>query len=234
MVGQDRSGAALLPEPPRPGRRARVSALAFVTGCAALFGLIAEDVVDGGRLVSRDQALLGWFVEHRSPWMVHAARVVSTVGSFVPLVLLCALVALWLWLWRRGVRVWVAVSPVAALALAGGASTVAKSLLGRPRPPVQVRDAAVSLASFPSGHATDAAAFVVAMTVVLAITVAPQRWQRLWLLAAVVVVAGVVGVSRLVLGVHWLSDVVAGWALGAGVAVATVVAVWDLTGRPTR
>jgi undecaprenyl-diphosphatase len=195
-----------------------------------LFVLIAEDVVDGGGLISRDEAVLRWFVEHRTDWMISAAKVVSTAGGFVSL--LCAGVALGLVLWRRG---WtLAIAPVVSLLLAGLASSIAKAVFGRPRPPIALQQVHVGSPAFPSGHATDAAAFFLASAFVLAITVAHRRRTRWELVGIGVFLAGLVGLSRLVLAVHWLSDVVAGWALGTAVAITVVVALWAVSTSPDR
>jgi undecaprenyl-diphosphatase len=81
----------------------------------------------------------------------------------------------------------------------------------------------VTLASFPSGHATNGAAFGLAAGLTLALTVAHHRWSKALWVATGLLFAALVGVSRLLLGVHWLSDVVAGWALGSSTALTVVV-----------
>jgi undecaprenyl-diphosphatase len=92
----------------------------------------------------------------------------------------------------------------------------------------------VTSPAFPSGHATDAAGFFLAAAFVLAITIAHRRRIQLLVVAAGVVLAALVGVSRLVLGVHWPSDVVAGWALGTAIAIAAVVIAWSATTRTAK
>jgi membrane-associated phospholipid phosphatase len=212
-----------------PSRRALAVAAALVAANLTLFGLIAEDVLDGGGLISHDEAVLAWFVDHRTASSIRVAKLLGTIGAFVCLAIVSALIGLWLW--RRGSHVLVAAAPLASLTLASLASTVAKSIFGRDRPPVAVHATAVTLASFPSGHATNAAAFGLAVGLTLALTIAHHRWSQGLLLAGGVVFAALVGISRLVLAVHWLSDVVAGWALGSAVALTTVVTVWYLTTR---
>jgi undecaprenyl-diphosphatase len=192
-----------------------------------VFVLIAEDVLNGGGLVSHDQAVLNWFVDNRTDGLIHAAKVVSTLGSFVSLTIMATLLGLWLW--RRGWQAGLAAAPLVSLVLASLASTVAKSIFGRARPPMSVHAEHVSLKAFPSGHATDAAAFFLSAALVLAITVAGRRSTRVVLIVTGIVLAAVVGLSRLVLAVHWLSDVVAGWALGSAFALTTVATSWELT-----
>ena len=175
-------------------------------------------------------SVLAWFVEHRTDWLINAARFVSTIGSFTSLALIAT--ALGLWLWRaRGWSVGVAVAPLLSLVLASLASTNAKALFDRDRPPVAVHATTVTLAAFPSGHATDAAAFFLAAAFTLALTIAHFARVQVLLVATGLLLAGLVGVSRLVLGVHWLSDVVAGWALGSAMAITVVVALWYVTTR---
>ena len=122
-------------------------------------------------------------------------------------------------------------APLVALLLGEAASTVAKSAFDRPRPPLQFREVHVSLAAFPSGHATEAAACLLATALTLSLTVARRRWVRVALLAAALTLAGLVGISRLVLAVHWLSDVVAGWALGTATALTVVTVLWWFAAR---
>ena len=212
-----------------PSRRSLLVAAALVAANLTLFVLIAEDLVDGGGLISHDQAVLSWFVDHRTDWMIRAARFLSTIGSFVSLFVIGVLIGLWLW--RRNWHWGLGAAPLVSLTLGGLASSVAKAAFDRPRPPVAAHATSVSSAAFPSGHATDAAAFFLAASFTLAITVTRRRWARTVLVATGAFLAALVGLSRLVLGVHWLSDVVAGWALGTATAITVVVTLWYLTAR---
>jgi undecaprenyl-diphosphatase len=206
-----------------------LAAAALFVASVALFTLIAEDVLDGGGLVSHDEAVLTWFVDHRTGWMINVARVVSAVGGFVSL--LCVGVAIGLWLWWRRWQFAIAIAPAVSLLLAALASVVAKAAFGRVRPPISLHETHVTSPAFPSGHATDAAGFFLAAAFVLAITAAHHRRTQLVIIGIAILFAGLVGLSRLLLAVHWLSDVVAGWALGTAIAVAVVVVLWYASTR---
>ncbi|PPK94736.1 undecaprenyl-diphosphatase [Kineococcus xinjiangensis] len=95
-----------------------------------------------------------------------------------------------------------------------------KLAVGRQRPDVPLPVAATpSDASFPSGHAMTA--LVTWSVVALLLMPAVRRRARPWLLAAAAAIALIVGLTRLALGVHFTSDVLAGWALGSGVVAVT-------------
>ncbi len=195
-------------------------AAAVVACCLVVFGVLAEDVGDRGGLIAHDRAVLGWFIVHRSAWSVETARVVSTVGSFVGLSLLAMVAGAALW--RRGVHLALAFAALWSLVGASLASNAAKAYFGRPRPPLRLHETAVTLSSFPSGHATDSAAMFVALALVAAATLVRTRAMRILVVATGMALAMAVALSRLVLGVHWPSDVVAGLALGTAVAVMVV------------
>ena len=152
-----------------PSRRVVIAAGALVAACVTVFALIAEDVLDGGGLISRDLAVLTWFVDHRTPWLISAARLISSIGGFAVLVVLGLLVGGWVG--RRGWHIGLAIAPLVSLVIGSLLSTFAKSWFARPRPPVSLHETTVTLAAFPSGHATDAAAFFLAAAFTVAITI---------------------------------------------------------------
>jgi len=85
--------------PSVPSHRTLSVAIATCVANLALFVLIAERLLDGGTLIARDQAVMAWFVEHRTDATVRAAKIVSAFGGFAALVIVA--VALGLWLWHR-------------------------------------------------------------------------------------------------------------------------------------
>ncbi|WP_240610067.1 phosphatase PAP2 family protein [Sphingomonas pokkalii] len=143
-------------------------------------------------------------------WLLQSAIDISAIGGFTVLCLFGSATVLFLFAFGRRAE---------ALLLAGsmlGASTfnaLLKLIWQRPRPELVPHLAEVSNASFPSGHAMTSAAVYLTLAVMLAQTES-SRWARAYLLAFAVLIVLLIGCSRVYLGVHWPSDVLAGWCFG--------------------
>jgi phosphatidylinositol-3-phosphatase len=212
-----------------PAATAPVAALA-----ASLLGLILVGALAGGLLRQAgptgllDQPAASFLVAHRQGWLTGVMRLVTDLGAagvLVPLVLAAGLA----WRWRRGS--W---RPLALLAGAAAGAWVVqvavKQLVERPRPPAGLALSHATGFAFPSGHATDAAAVYGMLAVLLVRSGRPAARVAAWAGAAALV--ALVGLSRLYLGVHWLSDVVAGAALGIAWLLAIFIA--GRAGEPRR
>jgi undecaprenyl-diphosphatase len=156
------------------------------------------------------------------PLFVDVMLVWSAV--FGPMPLRVAALVLLIWLIRRHddrhLALWVAVT----MTVGGVLAALLKLLVGRDRPELLDPVARAAGLSFPSGHATNAALAAGVFLLVLLPFARHRPGRRTALWAAALVVTVVTGLSRIVLGVHWTSDVVAGWLLGVAVVAATTVA----------
>ncbi|MER8394454.1 phosphatase PAP2 family protein [Mesorhizobium sp. M1340] len=143
-------------------------------------------------------------------WLEGAMRDVTSLGSASVLVLITAAMIVYLLLIRR---------PGAALlmfvAVAGGQllSSVLKFDIDRPRPDLVSHLADVASLSFPSGHAMLSAVTYLTLGS-MAARFLPGRITKIYVLVLAVLTTVVVGISRIYLGVHWPSDVLAGWCAG--------------------
>ncbi len=144
------------------------------------------------------------------PWLALSAIDLSALGGFTLLWLFGALVLSFLvFTRRRAEAAWL----FASLAGASLLDASLKAVLHRARPMVVPHLTLVSNASFPSGHAMISAAIYLTIAAMLA---EAQRTvaARVYLMSAATLIVLLIGCSRVFLGVHWPSDVLAGWCLG--------------------
>lgn len=141
------------------------------------------------------------------PVLEFIARLFTALGE--PTILIGAGVAVMLWLWYAG-RLKLGVA-LFLIAMAGrGLSELQKYWFARPRPDLDTHLVLVKTSSFPSGHANSSMIFYTTMA--LALT-ANTRWSRV-AFAGAILMSLMVGISRVMLGVHWPSDVIGGWCFG--------------------
>lgn len=161
-----------------------------------------------------DDAVLTWLVAHRTPWLTDVMTVVTTVGNTVGVAVLTVILAAVAW--RRGERR-AALATLAVMLLGWGLMNGVKYAVRRARPPVPERLVDLSTWSFPSGHAMMSAMAAAAVIVLVTRGLLGERARKRGRAAAAVVTAAtlLIGFSRLYLGAHWCTDVLAGWALGA-------------------
>ena len=214
---------------------ARVATLLGVMVAATVtivfFG-VSEDVIQHNGLATRDASRLAWFTHHRSGTLVSGSRVLDTVGSVGVVLAIAVAVGLVLW-WRR-VPIAAALTPLAAVLVAGATAGTLKVIIDRARPTPAHQLISEVNQSFPSGHATDSAALGISAAIIVAIYLLRRPLARLAVLAVGAVVPIAVAASRLELGVHWPTDVVAGLALGACVALGTIAVTLGLvSGAPS-
>jgi undecaprenyl-diphosphatase len=119
-----------------------------------------------------------------------------------------------------------------AVLAAWASSQFTKALFGRPRPDLVPHDVYVYSGSFPSGHSTMSTAAFLTLAMLIASLEMKRRSKALAYVLAALVVVGV-GFSRVYLGVHWPTDVLAGWCLGAAWALVGWLAL-RLLGGQTR
>lgn len=156
--------------------------------------------------------------------VVHALRVIAIAGA--PAVLRALMLLAALVLARRGawrLSIWLGLSALVEWLLA----PAVKVIFDRPRPSWESPITTVGGFAFPSGHAAGGGMFAAA-AVLLTLTALQRGRLRTTLCWLWVLLGVVVGVDRILLGVHYLSDVVAGWLLGASV----VLVMWQLVVRP--
>jgi membrane-associated phospholipid phosphatase len=205
--------------PPGLSRRRFVAAALLVAGFVVMLVVVMRST--GPPAI--DVAVQRWFQDRRTPLLTTVFRGVTDLGSPVGLIITVAVVAGALSVRRRSWRPLL----ISAVTLGGAEliGTVIKILVGRDRPPLvdRVPDVTANRLDFPSGHSTQSAAAYTILMLLIAQQV-PHRIARVLLYAAAAVGAGLVGASRLYLGVHWFTDVAASWLLGAGWAI-TVWAV---------
>lgn len=175
-----------------------------------VFGLLATLVAEG--VTQRmDEAILLWMYEHSSPWLDKWAMKLTALGSTVVVVMMVVVSSALLWMSRH--RWSVALLWVAMLGSAVLSSTL-KAAFDRPRPELWERSAA-SAASFPSGHAMSAVVIYGTLAYLVARIEEGPKMRRVTLGVAAFVIL-IIGTTRLYLGVHYPSDVIAGYAVALG------------------
>jgi len=206
--------------------------LTFTIAAGALaawaFGGLTQDVTSHDDTALADPHVTAWVIAHRTGGLTSALQVLTWLGSTAVIIPAGLAVGLY-FLIRR--RTWQPLALLAA-AVAGaiGLYDIVKPLVGRPRPPAAIWIGHYTGPAFPSGHATQSAAFYAMLAIVLGAGLSSRRRAILWSAAALAVL--IVGASRIYLAAHWLTDVLAGYALGA-TWVAIVVAVLLTTSRDT-
>jgi len=202
------------------GEAGLLAAIAIISGLILTFLRLADAVQEGGT-AAFDQAILLMF---RTPgdvnqvigplWVQEMVRDVTSLGSFALLGLIVAGVCIYLLLARmRAAALLVIVSVLSGTLL----STVLKMGYDRPRPDLATMSHQFT-SSFPSGHAMLSAVTFLTIGALLA-RLAPTRALQIYAISAALFLTLIVGVSRLYMGVHYASDVLAGWSLGAAWAL---------------
>jgi undecaprenyl-diphosphatase len=146
------------------------------------------------------------YAGHR-PILLAVARFFTALGEPTVLIAACAFSAAWLWYAGRA-RLGLTLLLIALIGR--GLSEAQKYWVARVRPDLEPHLVVVKTSSFPSGHAASSMIFYLALA--LALT-AHRRWKRIAATAAVLL-SLLIGTSRVVLGVHWPSDVIGGWSFG--------------------
>jgi undecaprenyl-diphosphatase len=210
---------SVLPQEVAPHRSDNKILVLFLAVSITLTGLLwlASEVLEGDTF-ALDKAILTGLrtaanaaVPIGPAWLLSAVRDITALGGVTVLTLITLLVVGFLIAIRKH-----STAIFVACAVASGAlvSSGLKSIFVRPRPEIVPHLVQVTSASFPSGHAMNSAMVYLTLATLLARSQKDRR-VRVYLIMIALVLTLMVGSSRVYLGVHWPSDVLAGWSIGA-------------------
>lgn len=218
----------------RFGARTIAAALAFVLVAAPFTVLLLMVRSEWAPLHRIDTAASGglhrYAVNH--PSFVTAMKVISDAGSSLAWTAIFLVVAGWLF-WRRRPRL--AIFVIVTMVTSSLINNLVKAAVDRARPVLPDPVAVARGFSFPSGH-SQSAVVGYSLLVLIFLPLLHRRWLRIGAVTAAIVLTLAIGFSRVALGVHFVSDVLAGFVLGAAwvAAMTAVFNIWraDLGLRP--
>jgi membrane protein DedA with SNARE-associated domain/membrane-associated phospholipid phosphatase len=201
--------------------------LLTAAGSLWLFGGLAEDLLTGDPLVRFDRTLDDYLHAHATPPLTTFFLIVTALGSIEVIVLLGVIVAAFLALGQR----WLILgSWLAAVAGSAVLNHLLKGLFQRPRPYFEHPLLIETSYSFPSGHAMES--FVVYGMLAYFVVLALRTWEsRVGVVLGAALLVVLIGFSRMYLGVHYFSDVIAGYAAGGVWLSALITGVETLRRR---
>ena len=213
---------------------AALGALAIVTLGIMTFVEIADDMTEADGQAF-DQMVLHWMQpiagQPRGPWWLQeAAADITSLGGIAVLTLFAIVAIGMLMILKKRLS-----AVLLVIGLAGGVvlSEGLKALFERERPPAAFQAVETLNASFPSGHALLSTVFY--LTVAVMMTRAfPKRRLMAYVLGVGMVFALLIGLTRVYLGAHWASDVMAGWCVGAAWAMALWLVSYAVERRQER
>lgn len=186
-------------------------------------GFVAHHAAAGTTV---DHAVLAWMVNHRSAGLTSVAIAVTNAGSPAATGAIASVAAAVLW--RRTGSPRPAILILVTLSVAGAISTLSKMIIGAHRPTQSCQLIVETDASFPSGHVTGTLALLGALSVV--ISQHSRRAAHGALIVLTATVTALVALTRLYLGVHWVTDIVGALLLGAAAVVVAHLAYRRMMG----
>ena len=196
--------------------------LALVAALTAAAGAVYDAVVEADGVAALDHPALDLAKAARTPPLTTVVQAFTFLGGGIGMPILATLIAIGLTLaWRQ----WTPILLIAATAAGSLSLTiVGKAVVGRVRPTLADAVPPYELsASFPSGHALNSVALA-GMVAYLLVRRQQRRWARILTILSTGLFALAMGLSRVYLGAHWLTDVLVAWALGLGWLTVVVTA----------
>lgn len=208
------------------GMRMAIGAVLFL-GASWLFGGMAEDVATGDPITVADVYIAQWLHMHATPlvtqWMLVFTHLhgIAAISSYV--VLVAAYLA-----WRRN---WYWLLCVVITVPSGMLLNVLMKLaFQRARPSFEEPLLALTTYSFPSGHVAGATLFYGVLVAMLIVKIKKRHWQTLLVVGAIGLV-GLVALTRMYLGAHYLSDVIAAFAEGVAWVALCLISIHRFSER---
>ena len=165
-----------------------------------------------------DQSVWQFFVDHGSSQVHSLAQFITSFGVLGVLLPVAVVVGVLVWVRSRSATA--AIAPWLSVVVCGQIVSVLKKSTDIARPPVEFQVAQIRNPSFPSGHTANTTALIVSVVLVVWCATKLSRRTKIWVSIGGAVIVTAMGLTRLVLNVHWLSDVLAGWCIGATVGLA--------------
>jgi len=193
----------------------------LIAALLLIFVSIAEEVFEGETAAFDRNAILAFRTAGNiadpigPPWVEEAARDITALGSIIVVVILSgAVIGYLLLLRKRGPALLMLITVAGGTAL----NDVLKFFFDRPRPDLVLHAAQVFTSSFPSGHAAVSAVVYLTLGALLA-KESPSIAVKIYLMAVAIFLVFLIGVSRIFLGLHYPTDVLAGWCIGSAWAL---------------
>ena len=202
-------------------------AIGVLMASSIAFAFIADAVSDNAPILKQDLQVSVWLHTHGNPVFTAFLYAITQLHSPVGMTIMSVLLAVMLW--RQGHRYW---TLSLALAVPGGLliNTMVKLLFHRARPVWEDPLLTLSSASFPSGHAAGATLFYGFIAAYM-VWNTKNAWAQAVIVAGCALMVALVGFSRIYLGVHYLSDVLAAASMSMVWLVICLVCVRGLAHR---